>query len=83
VALRTPLNTIIGFSDLILESGTGALNPQQGSGLGLALCRKFVEMHGGTIGADSVYGNGTALWFLLSAERPMRWAIRTAGVTIL
>ena len=44
----------------------------QGSGLGLALCKKFVEMHGGTIGADSVFGKGTALWFLLPAEGPVR-----------
>jgi len=44
----------------------------QGTGLGLALCKKFVEMHGGTIGADSVYGKGTALWFLLPADGPMR-----------
>jgi signal transduction histidine kinase len=44
----------------------------QGTGLGLALCKKFVEMHGGTIGADSVYGKGTAFWFLLPAEGPMR-----------
>ncbi|HEU4681266.1 MAG TPA: GAF domain-containing sensor histidine kinase [Gemmatimonadales bacterium] len=44
----------------------------QGTGLGLALCKKFVEMHGGTIGADSVYGKGTAVWFLLPAEGPMR-----------
>jgi signal transduction histidine kinase len=46
----------------------------QGTGLGLALCKKFVEMHGGTIGADSVYGKGTAFWFLLPAEGPMRRA---------
>jgi signal transduction histidine kinase len=44
----------------------------QGTGLGLALCKKFVEMHGGTIGADSVYGKGTALWFLLPADGPLR-----------
>jgi signal transduction histidine kinase len=44
----------------------------QGTGLGLALCKKFVEMHGGTIGADSVYGKGTAFWFLLPADGPLR-----------
>jgi signal transduction histidine kinase len=46
----------------------------QGTGLGLALCKKFVEMHGGTIGADSVYGKGTAFWFLLPADGPVRRA---------
>jgi signal transduction histidine kinase len=44
----------------------------QGTGLGLALCKKFVEMHGGTIGVDSVFGKGTALWFLLPADGPTR-----------
>jgi signal transduction histidine kinase len=44
----------------------------QGTGLGLALCKKFVDMHGGTIGADSVYGKGTAFWFILPAEGPVR-----------
>ena len=44
----------------------------QGTGLGLALCKKFVEMHGGTIGADSVYGKGAAFWFLLPADGPVR-----------
>ena len=41
----------------------------QGTGLGLALCKKFVEMHGGTIGADSVFGKGAAFWFLLPGRR--------------
>ena len=44
----------------------------QGTGLGLALCKKFVEMHGGTIGADSIFGKGSAFWFLLPAEGPVR-----------
>jgi signal transduction histidine kinase len=44
----------------------------QGTGLGLALSKKFVDMHGGTIGADSVYGKGTAFWFILPAEGPVR-----------
>jgi signal transduction histidine kinase len=46
----------------------------QGTGLGLALCKKFVEMHGGTIGADSIFGRGAAFWFLLPAEGPVRRA---------
>ncbi|MEO8296148.1 MAG: ATP-binding protein, partial [Gemmatimonadota bacterium] len=37
----------------------------QGTGLGLALCKKFVEAHGGTIGAESIYGTGTTFWFIL------------------
>jgi signal transduction histidine kinase len=44
----------------------------QGTGLGLALCKKFVEMHGGTIGADSIFGRGAAFWFLLPVEGPLR-----------
>jgi signal transduction histidine kinase len=44
----------------------------QGTGLGLALCRKFVEMHGGTIGAESVPGRGTTFWFILPKEGPTR-----------
>jgi signal transduction histidine kinase len=45
---------------------------QQGTGLGLALSRRFVEMHGGTIGAESVYGDGATFWFILPCEGPLR-----------
>ncbi|GBL36465.1 signal transduction histidine-protein kinase BaeS [Anaerolineaceae bacterium] len=36
-----------------------------GSGLGLAIARSLVELHGGTIGADSVPGAGTTIHFSL------------------
>ncbi|MDH4130995.1 MAG: GAF domain-containing sensor histidine kinase [Gemmatimonadota bacterium] len=51
---------------------SSASRAQQGTGLGLALSRRFVEMHGGTIGCESVYGAGTSLWFLLPVEGPFR-----------
>jgi signal transduction histidine kinase len=55
---------------------SSASRQQQGTGLGLALSRRFVEMHGGTIGAESVYGAGSTFWFILPCEGPLR---RTSG----
>jgi signal transduction histidine kinase len=51
----------------------------EGSGLGLALCKRFIELHGGTIGADSVYGLGSTFWFILPVDGPLR---RPTGATV-
>ncbi|MEB3968367.1 CHASE3 domain-containing protein [Mycobacterium ulcerans] len=41
-----------------------------GTGLGLALCRKIVEHHGGTVWIDSSYTDGTRFQFTLPVAAP-------------
>jgi signal transduction histidine kinase len=37
----------------------------KGVGIGLTICKKIVERHGGKMGARSDYGHGTVVWFTL------------------
>ncbi len=41
----------------------------EGVGLGLAICKRFVEAHGGQIWATSRYGEGTTFTFTLPLDR--------------
>ncbi|MFJ2400938.1 ATP-binding protein [Streptomyces xanthochromogenes] len=41
-----------------------------GSGIGLAMCKKIVEFHGGTIAVDQEYTGGTRITFTLAEAPP-------------
>ncbi len=49
----------------VFHRGSRADRDDEGEGMGLALCQRLVERHGGTMGLESTPDEGTTFWFTL------------------
>ncbi|WP_415914746.1 sensor histidine kinase [Rhodopseudomonas palustris] len=55
------------YADQIFEPFQRLHGPDEyeGSGIGLAICRKIVQRHGGQVGVDTIPNVGSTFWFTL------------------
>ncbi|WP_185961515.1 PAS domain-containing sensor histidine kinase [Telmatospirillum sp. J64-1] len=51
------------------QAGNSALSGERGTGLGLPLARRFIELHGGRLNLSSTVGRGTTVTIMLPLER--------------
>ena len=63
------------------QMDNGCSEPMGGSGLGLAISKRLVDIMSGTIGVDTVLGQGSRFWFRLTLETSASCASRTRSLS--
>jgi signal transduction histidine kinase len=59
-----------------IQAEAGLAKTHQGTGLGLPISKKLIELHGGSISLKSALGEGTTVTVRFPAERTRRLAGR-------
>jgi len=79
--LGIPQSELENIFDEFYQAEAIAGKPSGGIGLGLAISKQFVQMHGGRIWAESTLGHGSTFYVSLptDASRPLASRLRTSS----
>src|SRR5262249_21775522 len=77
-----PQNELENIFGEFQQVDTAITREFSGTGLGLNITKKFVEMHGGRIWVESELGKGSTFFFLIPL-RVKQWGSHMSGKTIL